>query len=258
MKPYLREDHFSGGRPNGQGGTIAGQATAISNLSAYASQIDGQVQTQASSIQALSTTQAGHTATLTTYGTSINGQSVQFGVTGSIDGQTGGFVFDGVRRLDGAVSYSLKIRGDVIVDGTLTARTLAAQQLIVNGQLFDAAATQVAAAASSGTSTGVSINLRGSGNVVILAFFRSNSASGSQAGPGNFLITRDGVSAPLETVPASFALYKPDSGNLQFYPGSMCIAAIENPGVGNFTYRCQHTNGQGIGGVKIVVLEQSK
>ncbi|MCJ2009812.1 host specificity factor TipJ family phage tail protein [Methylobacterium sp. J-092] len=243
---------------NGQGDTISGQATAISNLSAYASQIDGQVQSQASSIQALSTTQAGHTATLTTYGTSINGQSVQFGVTGSIDGQTGGFVFDGVRRLDGAVSYSLKIRGDVIVDGTLTARTLSAQQLIVNGQLFDAAATQVAAAGSGTASSGVSIYLRGSGKTVILAFFNGNSASGSTAGPGQFLITRDGANGPLSTVNASFALYKPDSGNLLYYPGSMCIVAIDNPGTGTFTYRAQHTNGQNIGGVTIVVMEQSK
>ncbi|CAO4186218.1 hypothetical protein CLBKND_04918 [Methylorubrum aminovorans] len=183
---------------------------------------------------------------------------VQFGVTGEIDGQTGGFVFTGVRSLDGMVSYSLNIRADVFVDGTITARKLAAQQLIVNGQLFDFAATQTVPAYSDGILVDASIAVRSNtARVKVEAFFKGSSNLGSTAGPGNFILYRDGIE--ILNIPASFAIFRggPDN-SLQFYLSSMAIATEEQPGAGNHTYRALHTNGQGVGGVRIFVTEFSK
>jgi hypothetical protein len=215
-----------------QGGQIQANAQAAQTLTARADNVDGQLSAQASSLQALGTTVNGHTATLTTYGASIDGQKVQFGVTGNIDGTTGGFVFTGVKRLDGAVSYSLNISADVFVDGTITARKLAAQQLIVNGQLFDLAATQTVPAASDGTFVDAPIAVRsGTARVKVEAFFRGNSNVGSTLGPGDFLLYRDGNE--ILRVPASFAFFRGGSNNdLQFYLSSMAIATEEVPGGG--------------------------
>ncbi|GLS45164.1 host specificity factor TipJ family phage tail protein [Methylobacterium brachythecii] len=104
-----------------QGGLITGNATAISTLTTRANTVDGQISVTATSLQALSTTVNGQTATLTTYGSSIDGLKVQYGVTGSINGVTGGFVMTGVRRNDGAVAYTLEVDGSLIVTGSVTA-----------------------------------------------------------------------------------------------------------------------------------------
>jgi hypothetical protein len=89
--------------------------------------VNSYILAQTSSINSLAgqvttfgTTLDGQSAQLSIISSSVDGQKVQFGVTGTIDGITGGFVFSGVRRLDGAISYGLAIRGDVIVDGTLS------------------------------------------------------------------------------------------------------------------------------------------
>jgi hypothetical protein len=239
-------------------GRIEANAQAAQTLTARADNVDGQLSAQASSLQALGTRVDGHSATLTTYGASIDGQKVQFGVTGNIDGATGGFVFTGVRRLDGAVSYSLNISADVFVDGTITARKLAAQQLIVNGQLFDLAATQTVPAASDDTFVDASIAVRSdSARVKVEAFFRGNSNVGSTRGPGDFLLYRDGNE--ILRVPASFALFRGGQNNEnQYYLSSMAIATEEQPGAGNHTYRALHSNGQGVGGVRLFITEFSK
>lgn len=92
----------------------------------------------AATLQQHETTLNGHTANLSFLQGSYNGISVQFGVLGTIDGVTGGFVFDGVRRLDGSVAFQLAIRGDVIIDGSLSAIKIQAgsintRELSVNG-----------------------------------------------------------------------------------------------------------------------------
>jgi hypothetical protein len=149
--------------------------------------------------------------------------------------------------MDGAIINNASI-------GTAKIANLAVDNL----RIADGAVTQCVAVGSSATTTGISIALRGSGRVLIQAYFNGNSASGSEAGPGAFLITRDQGSATLANVNAAFALFKPGSGNTQYYPAAMAIAAIDAPGAGTFTYRCQHTNGQGIGGLLLVVTELSK
>lgn len=105
-------------------GTIVGQASAVSTLQSNVTDINGQISTQSTNLTALSSTVNGHTSLLTTYGGSINGLNVQYGVVGTIDGTTGGFIFNGVRKNDGSVSYNVVFSADVIIDGTLTARKI--------------------------------------------------------------------------------------------------------------------------------------
>ncbi|KQP36703.1 host specificity factor TipJ family phage tail protein [Methylobacterium sp. Leaf100] len=252
---------------SGVGGQVNAQANAISSLTATTSNIDGRVSSQAQSLSVLSTTQNGHTATLTQYGSSIDGISVQWGVAFDLDGNGGGLVFTGMRQLNGAAAYTLRLRGDLIVDGSITGRTLSAQNLITqsaqignlivgNIQIADGAVSQIVAAGSGGTSASVGIGVRGSARLEVKAYFNGNSNGGSTNGPGQLIIQRDGQN--ISIVNASFALFKPDSGNIQYYLSSMATVAIDQPGGGYHTYTAVHTNGQGVGGVTIVVTELSK
>ncbi|MFD0938991.1 host specificity factor TipJ family phage tail protein [Methylobacterium trifolii] len=241
-----------------QGGQIAGQGTAITNLNTFATNINGAVSTQAQQITVLSTTQNGHTATLTQYGASIDGQKVQFGVTGNIDGQTGGFVFTGVRRLDGFVSYTLQIKGDVIVDGAITARTLAATQLILNGQIFDGAVSNIQSADSGGASSTATVTVaraNGGSLFVILGFF-------SQEGAGSY---NNALGAGELQILINGGLYarKPANvfvagSNNTVYLLSDSIAHRIAVGNGTFNVQVQQNNGFGYGKAKVVVMEISK
>jgi predicted phage tail protein len=78
----------------------------------------------ASSISTVSTTVAGHTSSLSTIQTSVNGVSLQYGVIGTIDGVTGGFLMSGIKKLDGTVSYNMEISGGLIVQNTISADKL--------------------------------------------------------------------------------------------------------------------------------------
>lgn len=85
-------------------------------LGAHADQI-GALSFQQSNF---STTLNGHTSQLNLLASSLNGVSLQFGVTGTIDGVTGGFVLTGVHRLDGGAQFNLLIDADVSVLGTFS------------------------------------------------------------------------------------------------------------------------------------------
>ena len=111
--------------------------------------INGQLSTQSSNLTTLSTTVGNHSSLLTTYGGSIDGLKVQYGVVGTIDGTTGGFILNGVRQNNGTVTYNVVFSADVIIDGTLTARKI--QDLsLTTGKLAPNAITS----GSSGTGTG--------------------------------------------------------------------------------------------------------
>jgi predicted phage tail protein len=78
----------------------------------------------AQSISTVSTTVGQNTASLSTIQSSVDGVKLQYGVIGTIDGVTGGFLFQGIKKLDGTVSYTLQIEGDTIIDGTLSVNKL--------------------------------------------------------------------------------------------------------------------------------------
>lgn len=67
-----------------------------------------------------------NTAQLQIQAQSINGLEVRYSVVGSINGQTGGFIFSGIQRNDGGVFFNTEfysnviIHGNVMINGTLT------------------------------------------------------------------------------------------------------------------------------------------
>ncbi|HWL05886.1 MAG TPA: hypothetical protein VNQ99_13285, partial [Xanthobacteraceae bacterium] len=81
------------------------------------------------SIDSLTTTVGGHTSSISTIGSSVDGIKVQYGVVGEVNGVTGGWVLTGVQRLDGTVDFDIEIDGDLIVDGTITADKIAANAI---------------------------------------------------------------------------------------------------------------------------------
>lgn len=78
----------------------------------------------ASDLTVLETTVNGNTSSLSVVAASVDGIEVKYGVTGTINGTTGGFVFGGVVQLDGSVSYTVEISGDLLVDGSIIAAKL--------------------------------------------------------------------------------------------------------------------------------------
>jgi hypothetical protein len=58
-------------------------------------------------------------ASLNVVAQSVNGVAVQFGVTGYIDGTTGGFVFTGVKQNNGTVAYNTIFNSNVTINGGL-------------------------------------------------------------------------------------------------------------------------------------------
>jgi len=232
--------------------TITSQLTAVSDAQGA----------QATQIGVLQTTVGGHTATLTTHTSSINGMSVQWAVTGSIDGVTGGMVLNGVRRMDGAVSYTLGLRGDLVVDGSIYGSKLAATNIITasaqignltvdNIHVRNGAISQVVSASGDTTAT-VGINLRGTGAVIIQAYYRGTPTIPRGATVGGLTVRRNG--GQIDSLPNNY--FQAGSGtSLAWYLLQTTLIVRDAPGAGYYEYQAQDSYG---GGVNIVVMEASK
>lgn len=91
----------------------------------------------AADVETLTTTVNDNTAQLEVVSESVNGIAVQFGVTGYIDGVSGGFVFQGVKQLNGTVAYNtifnsnVTINGNLVVSGTINTAQVTAQAINV-------------------------------------------------------------------------------------------------------------------------------
>lgn len=156
-------------------------------------------------------------------------------------------------RLDvGTITAASGVIGDLAITNAKI------DNLTINGaKIADYALTTITAASSANRDTVTYISSRSpTSRFLILAFFNGNSNSGSNSGPGSFIIYRNG--GAMTEVAASFALFKPDSGNIQYYLNAMCIGVIDQPGQGTVAYSCFHSNGQGVGGVTIVAMELAK
>lgn len=85
----------------------------------------------ATQVTDLTTTVGSNTADLTTLAASVSGVEVRYGIQGTINNVTGGFIFQGVLKNDGSVSYDMEfdsnvtINGDLLVNGTVTRGGLA-------------------------------------------------------------------------------------------------------------------------------------
>lgn len=236
------------------------QASATSQISAISTAQGA----QATQIGVLQTTVGGHTATLTTYGSSINGMSVQWGVTGNIDGVTGGFVLTGIRRMDGAVSYTVGIRGDLVVDGTIYGTKLAANNIITasaqignltvdNIHVKNGAISQVVSGAGD-TSATVGISLRGTGAVIIQAYYRGSPTVPRAITVGGLVVRRNG--SQIDSLPNNyFTVTSGSGGGVSWYLLQTTLIVRDAPGAGYFEYQVEDSYG---GGVNIVVMEASK
>jgi hypothetical protein len=104
---------------------------AINSHSQQLSFYGGQINSLASQTSTLQTQMAGNTAVISQNTSSINGLYIRHGINGYINGQTGGYVFTGVLKLDGTVQYlmefwsSVTIYGDLIVEGSLNSKGIA-------------------------------------------------------------------------------------------------------------------------------------
>ncbi|WP_288587451.1 host specificity factor TipJ family phage tail protein [uncultured Methylobacterium sp.] len=254
---------------SGQGGQIGANAQAVSQLQTRADNIDGQLSSQASSIQSLGTTQNGHSAQLTTLAASYDGVKVQYGVTGYIDGQMGGFVFTGVKQLDGSASFNLRISADVFVDGSITARKLSTEQLITtsaqigtltvdNINVKDGAISGKVSSQSSGQQASVTINVRTAGAVTVTVNRVGDQSSRypQTSSMGALKIYCD--NNLFFSAPGNIAPY-PDFNNRAAFlsPGPTTFIRQHTPGVGSHTYRVEDDNNVNVGGVYISV-EESK
>lgn len=101
----------------------------------------------------LETTVNGQTAALSVIQNSVNGVSVKYGVTGYVNGQTGGFVFTGVARNSGGAVFNMEFNSNVTINGNL----------LINGSVntgqLGANAVSVNAVGAAAYPTGTSSNI---------------------------------------------------------------------------------------------------
>lgn len=244
---------------------VDAQSQAAQSLTTQVQNIDGRVSSQAQAVTALSTTQNGHTAQITTLAASYDGVRVQYGVTGYVDGATGGFVLVGAKSLDGSATFKLLVSADMFVDGLLTARMMSTTSLITTSaqigtltvdsiNVKDGAISARPSAFSNTQEVSITINVRTAGSVTLI--FGCDGQPGFRspinANTGTLQLSRNGN--VIREVPAGFA---PEYANNQNYirlqPTS--TAWGDQPGVGTHTYTMRYTNNVGLGGVYIIAQE---
>jgi len=108
---------------------VSANEASITQESVARANGDSAVAAQVTTMQA---TVNGHTSTLQVHGGAIGGFAYQWGVTGTINGSTGGFTMTGIRRMGGSTTHQLLVRGDVLVDGTITGAKIAADAISAN------------------------------------------------------------------------------------------------------------------------------
>lgn len=240
---------------------LATQITALnSNLGSTNANLSAEITARAnadsaisSSVNTLSTTVGGHTSSISSLTSSVNGLGVKYAITGFVGGSFGGFVFTGVRRADGVgANFLLEITSNVVIHGDLTLNGT-----LTNLKAADRAWTQGIGAQSSGASASVSLTTRGAAQVQIVANF--NGLSGNYVSfltpPGLFTVYRNGIA--LQQVGNNFeASGTGGSAAIAFQQTGLLV--VDTPPAGFNTYTATTTNGAGLGGVTITAVELSK
>ena len=132
-----------------------------------------------------------NSAAITVAQSSINGLSAKYGVTGTINGVTGGFVLSGIGKNDGSASWLLEITSNVVIHGSLVI-----DGTITTGKLpANAVSHALNAASTSGTSSG-SLTVRAGSTVQIMAFY----AGGDSGSSGTFAIKVNGTTVTSDSV----------------------------------------------------------
>lgn len=196
-------------------GQITSLTTTVTNNKAT---LDQEITTRAnadsalsSSLTTLTSTVNGNTSSINTLSASYNGVAIKYGVTGYINGQTGGFVLTGIGKNDGTASYLLEIRANVIIDGNLLVTGS-----VKNSGLEDYAASNSGLATGIKSSGNVSIKVRKNSRVACFASYSSNT---NDTASGAFLkITANGNT--ISSVPLTVSGKILPLTTLTVYPGS--------------------------------------
>ena len=197
---------------------LSGQITSLtSTVNTNKASLDNEVVARVNgdnalgaNIGTLSTTVNGQTAAIQTLTASYNGVAVKYGVTGYINGQTGGFVFTGVSRNDGAASYLMEITANVIINGNLLVTGS-----VKNQGLEDYAASNSALATGIKSSGNVSLRVRRNSRVACFASYSGN--TNDTAADAFLRITANGNRISSVPIPASGRTFPVTT--LTVYPG---------------------------------------
>lgn len=179
---------------------------AIVNESVARSTADGAI---ASDIEALTTTVGDNTAELDIVATSVDGIEVKFGVTGTINGATGGFLFTGTQKLGGGAIFGVEINGNLLVNGTITGSKIAA--LAIDTAQLNARAVNANIIAINGvslenliqgaaTAQVTATHAAPSGSIVGTAFDLVSATLDIQTGVAEVFYQNDGISAQPNSV----------------------------------------------------------
>ncbi|MEG9501369.1 MAG: gp58-like family protein [Methylorubrum extorquens] len=219
-------------------------------------------------VSTLNTTVGGHSSSITSLFGSYDGVKVQFGVTGTIDGQTGGFVLKGIKKLDGSVSYSMLIDADVFAR-SITSPLLQTTKLIAtsaqignlivdNIHVKDGGISSMVSNFADAKQVSASITVRTGGKIRI-SMSRSGNA-GVRYAPalgytsGNFQLRRNGFL--IYEAPAAVAFqWDPQAGGNYLVVIASTMMVDDTPGPGTHTYELTDTNNTPVAGVYILVQE---
>lgn len=145
----------------------------------YAVAVLGGTQTAlASRVTTLNTTVGDHSATLTLHGTSIGGIEARYSIVGTIDGVSGSFIFEGVKKLDGTgatftatFNSNVVINGNLLVTGSVNTTQIAPNAIttpkVADNQITSNASTTGVVGSSEGQAISVTLTCKG-GRVVLM------------------------------------------------------------------------------------------
>jgi len=219
-------------------------------------------------VSSLNTTVGNNSASITSLFGSYDGVKVQFGVTGTIDGQTGGFVLKGIKKLDGSVSYSMLIDADVFAR-SITSPLLQTTKLIAtsaqignlivdNIHVKDGGISSMVSNFADAKQVSASITVRTGGKIRI-SMSRSGNA-GVRYAPalgytsGNFQLRRNGFLIYEAPAAVSFQ-WDPQAGGNYLVVIASTAMVDDTPGPGTHTYELTDTNNTPVAGVYISVQE---
>ena len=118
---------------------IAASAGAVSQVEAKVTETDGKVTSQASQISTLQAGVNGNTGSITALQNVVsgpNGLTGQYGIVLDFgQGINGGFTVVGARKLDGSGYVETRFRGDMFVDGTITAPKIITNQIVIQNSV---------------------------------------------------------------------------------------------------------------------------
>jgi hypothetical protein len=202
-------------------------------------------------------------AQLTTVQQAVDGISVRYGVTGSINGITGGFVFEGIQMLDGSVVYDFEINsnvtinGDVIINGSITASDKVEALSVTNPVIGNAAVSQTVY--SSGGSPAVSVSARAGAKVLLTAVYTVGTFSSGSGANGNLFLTVGGVDITSTNIGKDTITAGGVSTTINTNPLPTVLQHVYDiPSDGSYTFGSYHDWPGGPGVIILTAVELSK